>query len=381
MTVALATRELATDVGTVEVRHGGTGPDLVYLHSATGEGDGLALLDLLAEDFSVVAPMFPGFGASEGIERIDDMEDAVFHLLDVWDRLGLGAPVVVGLSLGGWMAVELATRYPERVGRLVLVNPVGLYLRGHEIKDIFGRRPWDLAGDLFADPDFPLAQLARAMQHVPAGSLDFAVVRPMLQHQAATARLGWDPYLHNPKLPGRLHRVAAPTVVVRGAQDTLVPAAHAERYAEAVPGARLEVVDGAAHLLTLEKPAELAAVVRAFAGLGAGTSAGASAGAGKLGAMADTVLPDADATARLADVPGWELAGGKLHRTLEFANFTEAFGFMAMVALIAEKRNHHPDWSNSWNKVVIDLVNHDAGGVTAKDFELAAAINKALGEG
>ncbi|HEX9991503.1 MAG TPA: alpha/beta fold hydrolase [Acidimicrobiales bacterium] len=262
---AVTVERVATDLGAVEVRRGGDGPPLVYLHSAVGEGDGLALLDLLADEFAVVAPMFPGFGGSEGIEQVDDMDDAVFHLVDLWDRLGLRDPVVVGLSLGGWMAVELAVRHPGRVGRLVLVNPVGLYLKGAEIGDIFGRRPWELVDDLFADPDFPMAQVARGLRHVAPGQLDFAVLRPMLQHQAATARLGWNPYLHDPKLPRRLHRVSAPTLVVRGAQDTLVPPAHADAYVAGIPGARLEVLDGAAHLLAVERPDALAGLVRAFA--------------------------------------------------------------------------------------------------------------------
>ena len=77
---------------------------------------------------------------------------------------------------------------------------------------------------------------------------------------------------------------------------------------------------------------------------------------------------------------GWSIAGGKLHRELEFQNFVEAFGFMSMVALLAEKAEHHPDWSNSWNKVVIDLTSHDKGEVTDRDRELAAKINNALGE-
>lgn len=77
---------------------------------------------------------------------------------------------------------------------------------------------------------------------------------------------------------------------------------------------------------------------------------------------------------------GWTIADGKLHRELEFQNFVEAFGFMSMVALIAEKANHHPDWSNSWNKVVIDLLSHDKGEITDRDRELAVAINNALGE-
>jgi 4a-hydroxytetrahydrobiopterin dehydratase len=78
---------------------------------------------------------------------------------------------------------------------------------------------------------------------------------------------------------------------------------------------------------------------------------------------------------------GWAVVDGKLHRELEFQDFVEAFGFMAMVAVLAEKADHHPDWSNSWNTVVIDLVSHDAGGLTDRDYDLAARINKALGEG
>lgn len=75
---------------------------------------------------------------------------------------------------------------------------------------------------------------------------------------------------------------------------------------------------------------------------------------------------------------GWTMSDGKLHRELEFADFNEAFGFMTRVALLAEKANHHPDWSNSWNRVVIDLVSHDAGGLTARDRDLAEAINRVI---
>jgi 4a-hydroxytetrahydrobiopterin dehydratase len=78
---------------------------------------------------------------------------------------------------------------------------------------------------------------------------------------------------------------------------------------------------------------------------------------------------------------GWDVVGGKLHRELKFDNFVEAFGFMSMVALLAEKANHHPDWSNSYNKVTIDLMSHDEDAITDRDTNLANAINKALGEG
>ena len=83
----------------------------------------------------------------------------------------------------------------------------------------------------------------------------------------------------------------------------------------------------------------------------------------------------------MPEIPeGWSVADGKLHREIEFHDFVEAFGFMSMVALLAEKADHHPDWSNSWNKVVIDLMSHDKGEITDRDRDLAEAINNALGE-
>jgi 4a-hydroxytetrahydrobiopterin dehydratase len=89
-------------------------------------------------------------------------------------------------------------------------------------------------------------------------------------------------------------------------------------------------------------------------------------------------LAEGEVEERLGSVPGWSVVDGRLHRELEFANFNEAFGFMARVALVAEKLDHHPDWSNSWNKVVIDVVSHAAGGITDQCFELAVRINKLL---
>ena len=278
----IVTELVPTRVGKVQVRRGGPSRSgqgssgspadttVVYLHSATGEGDGLPFLGSLADQVDVVAPMFPGFGESEGIEQIDDMDDAVFHLLDLWEVLELEAPVVCGLSLGGWMAVELATRYPELVGRLVLVNPVGLYLPGAEIKDIFGRSPGEMAADLFSDQSHPIAQAMHAMDELSndttrSADIPFDLVRPIFQTMAATARLGWDPYLHDPKLPKRLWRVTMPTLVLRGADDTLVPAEHAQYYADHIAGARLEQLDGVAHLAPLEQPELVAGVVADFA--------------------------------------------------------------------------------------------------------------------
>jgi pimeloyl-ACP methyl ester carboxylesterase len=255
-------------IGKIQLFRAGRGDPLVYLHSTGGETTSAALEEL-ADEFEVFVPVFPGFGESEGIEQIDGMEDAVFHLLDLWELLDFDAPTVVGLSLGGWMAAELATRYPEKVGRMVLVNPVGLYLPEAPIEELFGRTPAELAEMMFADQSHPVAQAMHAMAEFTGDvgkfvEIPIEMVLPIWKALGATARLAWDPYLHNPKLRGRLRRITSPTLVVAGAQDGLVPRAHAETYAAEIRDARLVVIENAAHWLPYEQPEILARLIREF---------------------------------------------------------------------------------------------------------------------
>jgi pimeloyl-ACP methyl ester carboxylesterase len=269
--VAELTEEyLDAPVGKIQLWRGGSGPTLVYLHSAGGEATHPAL-EQLTESYEVLVPMFPGFAESEGIDEIDGIEDAVFHLLDLWELLGLQSPPLLGLSLGGWLALELATRYPEKVEKMVLVNPVGMCIPEQPINEMFGRTPGELAEMLFADQSHPIAAAMHQMDAFAGDvgqqtEIPLEVVLPMWKALGATAKLGWDPYLHNPKLRSRLRRITAPTLIVAGAQDGLVPAVYAETFAAEIPGARLEVVEGAAHWLPFEKPDELTALVRDFIG-------------------------------------------------------------------------------------------------------------------
>jgi 4a-hydroxytetrahydrobiopterin dehydratase len=92
--------------------------------------------------------------------------------------------------------------------------------------------------------------------------------------------------------------------------------------------------------------------------------------------MAATKLSDKEVSAEVSKLPGWSIDQGKLHRVFEFRDFRQAFAFMTGVALAAESMNHHPDWSNAWNKVVIDLTTHSAGGLTKNDFDLAGQIQE-----
>ncbi|MBW3537076.1 MAG: alpha/beta hydrolase [Actinobacteria bacterium] len=259
---------LETAVGEVKLLSGGEGPPVLLLHSAAGESAD-DLCEDLARDFRVAAPYFPGFGGSAGIEQIEDMEDAVYHLLDVMERLEMERPVVGGLSLGAWMAAELAVRYPDSVSALVIANPAGLYIEGHPIREIFGRSTSELADEIFADHQQPMYKLMKDVggtieRSLASGSIPFDAVRAHLEAQAAVAKLAWNPYLHNPRLRRRLNRVTVPTVVLSGTKDGLIPPAHPEAYAEEIRGARLERVD-AGHMLTLERPDVVAAAIRSVA--------------------------------------------------------------------------------------------------------------------
>ena len=259
--------QVSTPNGSIEVHVAGSGSPLVYFHSATGEGAGTVALDILAGSHTVYAPMFPGFGESGGIERIDDIEDAIWHLVDVLDALELDAPAVAGMSLGGWMAAELAARYPARVSRMVLINPAGLWVEGAPIGEIFGRQPDELAEVLFADQTHPMAALMHQMAVMAEDKhavIPFDLMRPTLQSLAATAKVAWNPYLHDPKLPKLLPRVTAPTLIIHAAQDRLIPRVHAETYARLIPGAELVDIDGAGHLAVIEAPEAVAKLIEHF---------------------------------------------------------------------------------------------------------------------
>ena len=238
-----------------QVLVGGSGPPLLYLHSAGGEVAWLPFFDALAEHFEVFVPAHPGFAYSEGLDQIDSMEDLVFHYTDLIDQLEIPAPALVGLSLGAWLAAEFATRYTERIRSLVLIAPVGIR---PPVEDLFSASPSETRALVFSDPDSPLAH-GFIPDDPDDETLDLA-----LKAREATARLGWNPYLHNRKLEGRLYRVRVPTLIVAAGADRLVPEAHCELYRAAIADATLTRIEGAGHALPFERPEECAKGVIEF---------------------------------------------------------------------------------------------------------------------
>ena len=242
--------------GRVHLFRGGAGEPLLFLHAAGGAGEWLPFHRLLAgAGFDVIAPDHPGFGKTDDFPEVEAIDDLVYHYLDVMDALGLCRPHVVGASFGGWIAAELAVAAPRDVGTLVLLSAAGLRVPGHPVPDIFIMTPGQLTATLFRDPPPPPAQ--------PAAP-DIDAILAAYRDASALARFGWAPYLHDPKLERRLHRVKAPTLVVSPSDDRLIPAAHGRRYASRIPGARFAEVADCGHAMYFERPAEFASITTSF---------------------------------------------------------------------------------------------------------------------
>jgi pimeloyl-ACP methyl ester carboxylesterase len=242
----------------IQLLKGGTGDPLLYLHSAGGEVVWLPFFEQLAQRCTVYVPAHPGFSKSEGLDKIDTMEDLVFHYTDLMDQLGLTQPYVVGLSFGGWLAAELATRYPQRMRKLALINAVGLRVPGAPIADFFQATPEELRTMVFHDPKSDLAKTF--VPDAPSPE----VMENILKAREATARVGWNPLLCNPKLRGRLYRITVPTLIIWGESDRLAPVAHGEAYHEGITGSQLVILEKCGHAPPLEKPEETVRVLVDF---------------------------------------------------------------------------------------------------------------------
>jgi pimeloyl-ACP methyl ester carboxylesterase len=242
----------------VEYRVGGGGPALVYLHGGLADTDWHPALELWGQRYTVYQPLHPGFGGSTGGERMESIEDLVFHYLDWIEAVGLaGKPLtLVGNSFGGWIAAELAVRYPQLVERLCLIAAAGLWIDETPPAELFGNDPPRLAEILFANLDHPLAAMMRAVSDV--SQLPEDVILRQFRAMEALARVAWNPYFHDPKLEGRLGRVRARTTVVWGQEDRFFPLEYGQRYAERIAGAELVVVPKAGHLVILERPEAVA---------------------------------------------------------------------------------------------------------------------------
>ena len=247
----MATRKVSLPGVDIEVFDGGSGAPLVFLHGASGFNAGSPFVDALAARRRLIAPSHPGFGASSLPEWVEVPPDIAHIHLELFDALGIDASQpfdLVGCSLGGWIAAEIAVLIPARIRRLVLVGPVGVKTGPIDALDI---------PDIYT---LPAAAVDKCLYHEPArwkldpASMSDKELEIMVRNRETTALLTWEPWMHNPKLRHRLHRVSAPTLFIRGESDGLVSAEYLARYAALVPGATISTIAAAGHVPHIEQP-------------------------------------------------------------------------------------------------------------------------------
>jgi pimeloyl-ACP methyl ester carboxylesterase len=241
------------------VLSGGAGAPLVYFHSIHERGGWSPFLERLAERFTVVAPFHPGVQGSSGVEHLDDLLDLTLAYDELLGALGLGAAHLVGHFFGGMMAAELAAVIPARARRLALLSPLGLWREDAPVADIIILPPDELTPLLWKDPASPAA---RAWAALPENSADNVAAQiESIQRRAAMAKFVWP--IPDKGLGKRLHRVAAPTLLVWGDADRVNPVIYAETWQRRLKGAALEVLPGG-HMLLHEAPDVAAAAVAKF---------------------------------------------------------------------------------------------------------------------
>jgi pimeloyl-ACP methyl ester carboxylesterase len=242
----------------LELFEAGAGPPLLFLHSGQGYDPWQSFASALAAKRRVIAPSHPGFGKSTLPFWLDSIDDIVHVYLELLDRVGSDQVDLVACSVGGWIAAEVATKVPQRFRRLVLVGPAGVKLGPSDRLDI---------PDLFAQPQ---ADIDKLLYHDPArmtpdlAKLAEGELATVFRNREALALLVWEPWMHNPKLTHRLHRVAAPALFVRGASDGVISADYLEGYAKLLPNARTLTIADAGHLPHLEQPEALTAAINTF---------------------------------------------------------------------------------------------------------------------
>lgn len=240
----------------VRLLRDGSGPVMIVLRGSDASDVWLPWMSRLARRFDVVVPEHPGFGGAAAPQWLERISDLANFYLDFADALSIERFHLLGTSLGGWIAADIAHRAAHRITSLTLVGAAGLRVPNAPGVDIFLRGETRTLHDRFHDH----AQAEIAAQRLLAPEREDV----RLAEAITVARLAWSPRLYDPHLMRWLHRIAAPTLVVWGEHDRIFPLPHAHAWAGAIPDARLEIVPACGHWVAMEQPDALIERVEAF---------------------------------------------------------------------------------------------------------------------
>lgn len=253
-------RELKTIHGLrMDIERVGAGRPLLLLLSEEASRERVSsIVEMLARRHEVVIPYAPGFGRSERPDWISTPDDIAYMMLDVVEELGLAAIPVVGVSLGGWIALQMAIKDDSFIRGLILVDPYGVKLSGpyeRDIQDIWSLRPEHVSTLKWLDPE----AARRDYRTMPDDE-----VETIARESESFARFCWDPYMHDPKLKFLLHRVRVPTLFVWGEKDGVTPPEYGRAFSRLIAGARFVEIRNAAHYPHIEQPEAVLSEIYSF---------------------------------------------------------------------------------------------------------------------
>jgi pimeloyl-ACP methyl ester carboxylesterase len=250
--------------GTIEteIEIAGSGPPLVYFHGPWGLAPDRDFVASLAGSHRVYAPRHPGTGRNdhEAAHKIDNWFDLMVYYDELLDLLGLERAALVGHSFGGLVAAELAATFRARVGRLVLIDPVGLWRDDRPVVNWMILEEGKRTRALFADPNGAAAKRFATLPEDAQARIASQVA--FVWAQACTGKLVWP--IPDKGLKKHLHRIAAPTLVIWGKADGIIDPAYAGEFSSRIDGSRVELIDNAAHMPHLEASEKVTRLVRGF---------------------------------------------------------------------------------------------------------------------
>jgi len=232
------------------LRRGGAGQPLLYLHGASGAPVVMPFMEKLAQRFDVLVPEHPGWGRSDEPEWLENIHDVAYFYLDFLREQKLSGVTIVGSSMGGWIAMEMAVRDTSRIKSLVLASPAGIAAPGVQPADIFLMPPEEVVKNLFFDEKLAQARLAQPED-----------VDVSLKNRHTTARLAWEPRLHDPHLGKWLHRIEVPVKIVWGREDRILPVGFVDEFKRLMPRAQVHILEKCGHLPHAEKADEFVEIV------------------------------------------------------------------------------------------------------------------------
>lgn len=255
-----ATSTVALQGQPLDLSVSGSGRNILFLPAGVWLASDAAFASDLARLGRVTAPVHPGFGRQDAASHLTSADDLAYLYLDLIEHIlagdsGAKDVIVVAASLGAYVAAQMAVKSCQRIAGLVLIGPTGVKAGNRDARDyvdLFAHAEPELVKLAFADPARFQADLAE---------LPEAAVIDRVRAREALARFVWQPYMHDPKLARRLHRITAPTLVLRGAEDRVVVPAVADLLAGKIPNARLEMIGRAGHLPHVEQPAATLAAI------------------------------------------------------------------------------------------------------------------------